>query len=1259
MDRSDDTVEIPALGRPFQLGMLYDCREDALIPGITLWDQDSLQKDLCIQPKPKTEYEIIASDSIDDKASALNVPASLKASFLVGLVEVDGSGKFLQDTKKSTKQARVTLQYKATTKFSQLTMSHLGIQNVTYPDVSEHCTATHVVTAILYGAQAFFVFDRNVSSSESMQDIQGRLKVMIKKMVTIEGAAALHMDDQERNHANQFNCKFYGDFSLESNPVTFEDAMKVYTALPKMLGTNGDKAVPVRVWLYPLTKLDSRAAKMVREISLALIYDAQSVMEQLNEINMRCNDLAANPIASTFPEIKLKIKRFQDLCKQHRQAFQKHLAEILPLIRGGEKEERVLVDILTSINHSPFNDQRLNAFLDTKEREINMVESYLDILSGIEIISSQNKLEKVVLNHQNEFVVSFTFTSLLDEEPFLTSFQHFLQKRSADPTGVQNAAEDWNAWFQEKDIQRKARKAAKSIADFAQVNESNGKTRFLVASVPDQDNPGASIYLYEDGEMVNSNFELPSKPLPPLVGRTGHDHVQLTFQPAEYGKASISSYQVEYKIAGEENWKIVNADDSQETFQVGGLSANTEYQFRYSARSKPGLSETSNVSKYVQTLPTSPPGELRVIIAESSKISIAWESPKIIGQGAVIKEYKVDYREEAGEAKSKDKDEWAEKRTGKKTEFCEMDGLKPQTPYRFRVSAMCVSGAESEPSKQIEVFTSLEGDKKRIACKYLQGSTRVEDGPPAVYALPLEPIQDASGSFLTYQLGKENIHAPNKVIMVMGATGSGKTTLINGMINYILGVQWGDEFRFKLIDEMTGRNQAESQTSEVMAYVVNYQEGLKIPCSLTFVDTPGFGDTRGIEQDKKLVEKIQEFFSIPGGIDHIDCVCFVVKASTNRLTAAEKYIFDSMLSIFGKDIKENIQFLITFADSQTPLVLEAIKTADVPCAKDGKGNPVHFKFNNSALFANNVVGDGESPNFDEMFWKMGIISMKTYFDSLNKLNAKSLSLTKEVLRERKELETVVQGLLPQIKTGLVKLEELKQTEQVLDQHKADMAANRDFAYEFPGTDKVKQDLSGAHQYATNCKNCEFTCHYPCWGTWDLLNRFCSAISFFSGKCNVCPGKCSVSDHRNQDYRFKDEIRKEKKTYAELKKKYEHACHGFMTAEQLIWHLSQEYIEVRENLMKTIQRASQSLRRLQEIALKPNPLSTPEYIDMLIASEEEERKLGYQKRIQLLKDVKKEAEIIQKIAKKEALLPEEEKMLNELKKDKRKFLLVPK
>ncbi|CAI5789318.1 Stonustoxin subunit alpha [Podarcis lilfordi] len=1252
MDRSDNPVEIPALGRPFQLGMLYDCREDALIPGITLWDQASLQKDLCIKPQPKAEYEIIASDSIDDKASALNVSASLKASFLGGLVEVGGSGKFLQDTKKSTKQARVTLQYKATTKYSQLTMSHLGTQNITYPAVFEHGIGTHVVTAILYGAQAFFVFDRNVSSSESVQEIQGSLHAVINTIVvSIKGEASVEIEEKEKAQTENFSCKFYGDFSLESNPVTFQDAMKVYRDLPQKLGEDGEKAVPVRVWLYPLSKLDSRAAKMVREISLTLIFDAQTVLEKLNEINMRCNDLAMNPVAENFPEFKVKINRFMDLGKQHRQTFQKHLAGILPLIRGGGKEESVLVDILMSINQSPFNSQRLSEFLDAKEREINLVNSYLIILRGMEVISSQNKLEEIVLNPVNEFVVSFTFTSLHDEEPFLVSLQDWLQKdffqETANSTSGQSTPKNNKAWFENQERIRNARKAAKSITHFAQVNKSNEKTRFLVASVPDQNNPGASIYLYEDGEMFSSNFELPSKPLPPLIGQIGHDHVQLTFQPAEYGKASISSYQVEYKIAGEENWNIVNTEDSQETFQVRGLSANTEYQFRYSARSKPGLSETSNVSKSVQTRPTSPPGKLRVIIAESSTITVAWESPKVIGQGAVIKEYKVDYREEAGEAKSKDKDEWAEKRTGKKTEFCEIDGLKPQTPYRFRVSVMCDGGAESEPSKEIEVSTSLEGDEKRIGCKYLQDSTRVEDGPPAVYALPLKPVQDASGSCLTYQLGKENIQIPNKVIMVMGATGSGKTTLINGMINYVLGVQWGDEFRFKLIHENTNRSQAQSQTSEVTAYVVHHRKGFQVPYSLTIIDTPGFGDTRGIEHDKLITKQIREFFSSPGGTDHIDAICIVVQASSARLTHAQKYIFDSVLSIFGKDIKDNIQVLITFADGQTPPVLEAIKEANVPCAKDAKGTPVHFKFNNSALFANNPVEPGGNFNFNEMFWKMGTMSLKTFFDSFHTLETKSLTLTKEVLRERKELEAAIEGLQPQIKAALAKLEELRKTQEALDKHKVDMAANRNFTYEVEVTVPVKTDISGTGKYITNCMYCHVTCHYPCAIPRDEDKHGCAAINQSTGRCRVCPGQCVWNVHFNQQYKFEYTTRKESRTYEALKQKYERASGELMTTEKLLKNLNEEYEEVKDILEELIQKSSQSLQRLQAIALKPNPLSTPEYIDLLIMSEEQELKPGYQERIRSLKEVREVAELIQKIANKEPLLPGEQKLYDQI------------
>jgi len=121
--------------------------------------------------------------------------------------------------------------------------------------------------------------------------------------------------------------------------------------------------------------------------------------------------------------------------------------------------------------------------------------------------------------------------------------------------------------------------------------------------------------------------------------------------------------------------------------------------------------------------------------------------------------------------------------------------------------------------------------------------------------------------------------------MVLGVTGAGKSTLINGIVNFILGVKWEDNFCFKLIaDEAdtAGATQAFSQNSWITAYTFHKMKDSPVPDKLTIIDTPGFGDTRGLKRDKKITSQIKEFFSIPdkdGRIDHLDSIGFVTQAS--------------------------------------------------------------------------------------------------------------------------------------------------------------------------------------------------------------------------------------------------------------------------------------------------------------------------------------------------------------------------------------------
>ena len=117
------------------------------------------------------------------------------------------------------------------------------------------------------------------------------------------------------------------------------------------------------------------------------------------------------------------------------------------------------------------------------------------------------------------------------------------------------------------------------------------------------------------------------------------------------------------------------------------------------------------------------------------------------------------------------------------------------------------------------------------------------------------------------------------ILMVVGQPGSGKTTLLNAYINYLMGINYEDNFRYNIVYEQFNKKQDESQTSEVTVYNIKSPDGLIIQ----IIDTPGFGDTGGIKKDIEITQKIRQAFI--DQLSSITCICFVAQSCNARLSA--------------------------------------------------------------------------------------------------------------------------------------------------------------------------------------------------------------------------------------------------------------------------------------------------------------------------------------------------------------------------------------
>ena len=571
-----------------------------------------------------------------------------------------------------------------------------------------------------------------------------------------------------------------------------------------------------------------------------------------------------------------------------------------------------------------------------------------------------------------------------------------------------------------------------------------------------------------DSELSDSTLiHVPiSQPGKPFATSVTHDSIILKWNRPEQGAQNLKHYTVVYYSA---NCSAVTHKVSNiiaESTTLLNLDSKTVYFAKVKAKTFLGSSSESKLSDPIETK-LSPPGRPHASNNTYKGFHVNWQKPNYSG----IQYYYVSYQ-----ATDDPPGKWGTIVTTDDTPTIYFNGVVGKH-YVFKVAAVTDAGSSSVS----DLSDPVETLSVPLGVKICKGINPIPNSCPPTYLLPTHCVMKKRQivkihvGVNSHQKATSGVHTgclcytrsagvPHKVLMLVGATGAGKTTLINGMANYILGVQWDDDFRFKLIDEPNLLDQCKSQTSCITAYTFYKEKGSPLPYTLTVIDIPGFGDTGGIDRDKKIVQQIKELFSIPGaeGIDQLHGIGFVTQAPLVRLTPTQQYVFDAILSVLGKDMAGSIFLMITFADGMLPPVVDAVKAAGVPYQ-------AFFKFNNSALFASKSA-DNE---FDKMFWKMGTNNFQEFFKQFSTAKTQSLQRTRELIQEREKLQTIIQGLQPQIKAGLTKIDVLQQKRRILKDHEVAILSKKNFTNECAETEdvtKIVDELEKEYDSAMDSKD---------------------------------------------------------------------------------------------------------------------------------------------------------------------------------------------
>lgn len=1180
-----DVTWMPCLGRDLNLGDLYDCCTDKKAIGSSIWDEKAIHEAQieCICPGKGDAIECtdFVLHNNDKKASCLGIGGELYLSCAAGHIRLGAEAGLFNDNVVSKHILRVALKCYSSSKTIQLNKSKINSWDI---GTFEQEGATHVVTGTLYGAISIVVCDQKIQDKHDIKATYKNLKTKINYLQRCVSGNRPEVFSNIESSSENITCKVFSTIHITHKIETYADAIRFCEGLYKLHANSAH--VPISVSLFPLQRINKAFTKNARNINdIDLINQVKSMHDTITDIGLHLMDLQTN-MGSNLTCIAEQIESYKVAILDLRSEFTKIVGNIVPRYRRNELEKPVLIE---KIKATIDKLQNLSALVQRKLKELQQINVFMKAIKDYDLISEDSD---VYFKYRYIICLEFNSSYLID------------CTLSADVL----------PWYQDKKIIAEVRFKIKQFLKFAKENMDEG-IKFAVSEFSDK-GCGELVVIrlcYDNKTLL---FEPPTPPSKPRESQKTESSITLVWSKPEYGAQFITSYQIYFSRANVDRWTAgPTIESTNNEVTIENLEVNTGYLFKVFATLKIGTTIESQVSEAIHTAEISEtkPGKKN----DSSKSTKPKDTfPDNLGK---VSKSKTNTAHSSNKGAST---------TPNQTQCTKVSDIK-KTPQESKLLSQNatnrVSGkgnakihAAHKPIKNVETKGStIKRFHEANKCAQLTA------GSQCIYKLTITPSREnvRCTDVELFNFGGRNHELIEKVILLVGATGAGKSTLINGIVNYIFGVDWEDSERALLIESSInkkGGTQALSQTKSVQVYKINHSKHDQLSYNLTLIDTPGFEDADGLSKDETIMTKIKSLLTSDKVIDHIDGICFVVQAPLSRLTPTQAYVINSVYSLFGNDVANNIFVLATFSDPvSAPHVQSALDEAKILFNK-------MFKFNNSALYASTSRQD-DKHSLNKLLWKMGMESFSTFFRELETVDPVSLTLTKDVLNERKKLQIILEGLKTQIDRKFLNMQKLEHEEEMLTKHKNEAEKNENFQYQELIVHNELVQLDSKFQLATNCRRCERTCHSDCRESRQtkrcMLMVSSSLFAIGDYICSLC--KCPMKQHSISNSVYCIYTGTETITIKDKKQKYDKATTAQINVEKIIQKITTELENVRKVTRENLSEMHSCIQQINEISLQPNLTTEADYVSTLIASENAEQTKGYTTRLNFYQKILKE------------------------------------